>query len=346
MTVEDTQINTEIQPNKIETKSFELSNEFEGIIEAYACTYGNIDRHNEVLVKGCFAEWLSNPENQKRVRFFGGHNHNGSVGLHLEAIDTDKGLRVKAQIFDEAVNDTGVPYKTLVQTKAIDQLSVGFVVKEDEYDENGVRYITKANLLEYSLVPIPANPKAVIISAKSMENQQTSLLSDVKNINDFENILKTHYNFNDRDIEAMDKALFKLNYRAKLLKNVKTLNERDNILKTYYGFENEDVKAIKYSLSTTKTNEFKDILKSISNKLNLCEKDCIDLEGFFKENKWLDIEEKSMYNTQIGTQGVKETDEEEEEDKKKKELEELENSVKKALDGIKILDLEKQILDN
>jgi HK97 family phage prohead protease len=55
----------------------------------------------------------------------------------------------------------------LVEEGILKAFSVGFIPRE--YDAKNPSVITKAELLEISLVSIPANPEA-IITAKSMEN--------------------------------------------------------------------------------------------------------------------------------------------------------------------------------
>jgi HK97 family phage prohead protease len=57
----------------------------------------------------------------------------------------------------------------LVKEGILNCFSVGFIPRE--HDENHSNIITKAELLEISLVPVPANPEAVVM-AKSFKNNE------------------------------------------------------------------------------------------------------------------------------------------------------------------------------
>lgn len=76
----------------------------------------------------------------------------------------DGNLTFKA-IFSEATQKAKEAYQ-LVQEGILNTFSVGFIPRE--YDAKNASIITKAELLEISLVAVPANPEAVVI-AKTME---------------------------------------------------------------------------------------------------------------------------------------------------------------------------------
>ena len=58
----------------------------------------------------------------------------------------------------------------LLQMKAISGLSIGFMTRQDSFDQKtGIRTITKADLWEVSLVTFPCNDAARINSVKSID---------------------------------------------------------------------------------------------------------------------------------------------------------------------------------
>lgn len=87
------------------------------------------------------------------------------VGKWLKAdIVPDKGLYVEGVLLPTTA---GKDIQVLVEHKAIKNLSVGFRVRQDEYDyDKEERTITDLELLEISLLVIPANPTAIFEQAK------------------------------------------------------------------------------------------------------------------------------------------------------------------------------------
>ena len=56
-----------------------------------------------------------------------------------------------------------------MQADIINTLSIGFRIKEYEYDKDGNRLIKNLELFEFSLVTIPANDQAIVTGLKSAE---------------------------------------------------------------------------------------------------------------------------------------------------------------------------------
>lgn len=134
----------------------------QGVFEGYAATFGNTDSANDVIMNGAFAASLR--DRQPKVLWQ--HKMDVPVGKLLEASEDERGLYVKVQIADTTA---GVDALKLMKMGVIDKLSIGFKVKEAEYDrERGARIIKRVDLLEFSLVTIPANNQAEITSLKSL----------------------------------------------------------------------------------------------------------------------------------------------------------------------------------
>lgn len=103
------------------------------------------------------------------------HKHDLPVGLVTFGAPTRKGIPFEASIPD--VREDGVVRDRVNEAwhsviyKLLDAVSIGFNVLEDGYERmaNGGLKFTKWEMLELSLVGVPANPDAVITAFKSCD---------------------------------------------------------------------------------------------------------------------------------------------------------------------------------
>jgi HK97 family phage prohead protease len=144
----------------------------------YASTFGNIDRVNDVVVRGAFIESLK----EMMPILLWQHEWHEPVGVFLKCQEEEKGLYVEAKmpLDDDFVRGRVVPQ---MKVGSIKSMSIGYSTENYTYDENsGITYLNKLKLWEVSLVTIPANSQAVITDMKS--------LKDVSNIRELEAYLK------------------------------------------------------------------------------------------------------------------------------------------------------------
>lgn len=87
----------------------------------------------------------------------------------------DNRLTFKA-IFSEATA-LALEAKQLVSEGILKAFSVGFIPRE--YDAKNPSMITKAELLEISLVSIPANPEAIVVAKAFMAEHENNLLKEI-----------------------------------------------------------------------------------------------------------------------------------------------------------------------
>lgn len=166
------------------TKTFRFERKEEspdGSISGFATTYGNSDLVGDVIEKGAFSDWL---KSNNKVKLLYGHDDTTIDNILGEAVfeDAEKGLLFDAQIDLELPNGQ-TAYK-LVKKGLLDSVSVRFVSGNYTFKDKGGRSFKKAELRELSLVPFPANPKALITRIKSMNR------SEITNIRDFEDFLR------------------------------------------------------------------------------------------------------------------------------------------------------------
>lgn len=166
-----------VQFMKMENKGVEVVTKEDGtdsvFIKGYAST-PHIDRHNDVVEPSAFAKGLATY--LKNPRLLLRHWDEKNIGNVTEAniIDEGKeetdGLYVKAEVIRD-VDDC----KNLIRNGMMGTLSIGFICRAWEERKIGegdnvriVRVITDLDLLEISVVDIPANPNAIFTMGKSI----------------------------------------------------------------------------------------------------------------------------------------------------------------------------------
>lgn len=164
----------------METKSIDLlvkeaPGDVPGII-AYASTFDRIpDAYGDVVAKGAFAGTLARlKESGNNLPLLYGHvmdQPENIIGTVVKAEEDDHGLLVEA-VFDME-NPKAQTVHRAVLSKAITKLSFAFTVLDDHTitleDYGEVRELTELEIYEVSLVVVPANPRAQVVSAKDAE---------------------------------------------------------------------------------------------------------------------------------------------------------------------------------
>lgn len=148
-----------------------------GYFKGYAITWDNVDRIGDVAVKGCFEETLRD-ENKKIVMNWQ-HNYDEPIGSYPVMYEDDKGLYVEGRI--NLGTARGREAYALLKAGDIDGLSIGYSIPEDGWNiKDGIRYLTKVDLYEVSLVSTPCNPQAMVDSVK---NNSRITIDDIKACN-------------------------------------------------------------------------------------------------------------------------------------------------------------------
>lgn len=141
-----------------------------GVIEGYASTFGNIDRHGDIVEPGTFKGGRS------KVPIFALHDPSKAVGVGFVQED-EKGLKIKMKLAVDSESDTlrerAREYYAMAKEGIIEKMSVGMIIQKSEWtkkkidgQEVPIRRIQKADLVEVSLVPIPANDQAKVTTVK------------------------------------------------------------------------------------------------------------------------------------------------------------------------------------
>jgi len=148
--------------------------------EGYLSTFGNVDEGDDMFVAGCFDESLK--EMRPDLLWF--HQRLEVIGVFEELQVNEKGLWVKGKL---PKSDSLVSGRVIPQMKvgSVRSMSVGYYAMEYDLNDDDVRVITKAYLVEGSLVSQPMNRMATVDSFKSLE------IDDLKQLKSKRDVEKT-----------------------------------------------------------------------------------------------------------------------------------------------------------
>ena len=148
---------TDVFSGKLQIKA----NGESGCFDGYGSVFGNTDRDGDIVAKGAFETSLAN----LKPALLWQHEQKSPIGVFDEVREDDRGLYVRGRL---SLKGRGEEAYELLKMGALNGLSIGFITKSAERDPaTGVRTITKAELLEVSLVTFPANDLARVDMVKA-----------------------------------------------------------------------------------------------------------------------------------------------------------------------------------
>lgn len=153
-------------------KSFELKAGDNGIVEGYASTWTKTpDSYGDIVIKGAFTETL------KKRKATGhpfplcfNHDFDQIIGAVTEIEEDDYGLKIKASFLNTPLAQEK---RELVKEGIVWQFSFAYSVLGSEEPtakekKQGIfQKLTKLDLYEVSLVPVPANQTAIVTEVKN-----------------------------------------------------------------------------------------------------------------------------------------------------------------------------------
>lgn len=143
-----------------------------GLIEGIAWPFGSPDRVGDVIDRGAFTKALP------PLPMLASHDQRETVGVWDQIEEAADGLRVKGRLL---INDVvrAAEVQALIKAGAMRGLSIGFVDRKSAPRKGGGRNISELELLEISVVAVPAHPGARITSAKELEMTETNTAPDL-----------------------------------------------------------------------------------------------------------------------------------------------------------------------
>ncbi len=143
--------------------------EDDGTFTGYASIFNYVDAHNDVVCRGAFQQSLDRWRKKGAwPKMLWQHAHDQVVGVWTQMFEDEVGLYVVGKLLLD-VEKAREAY-TLLKTKAVDNLSIGFRSKRSMRGRFGTRdvtYLHEVDLMEVSLVTFAANDEARILDVKS-----------------------------------------------------------------------------------------------------------------------------------------------------------------------------------
>lgn len=146
------------------------------IISGYAAIFGNKDKADDILIKGCFAKSIQDrgPESSAndKIIMLWMHDMNEPIGRLSVLNEDDKGLYFEAVIDDVPRGNQAVKQ---LESGTLNQFSIGYqyVWENCEYDSAKDAFIVKeVKLHEISVVSIGCNGETEYLGLKSLEDAE------------------------------------------------------------------------------------------------------------------------------------------------------------------------------
>lgn len=135
------------------------------IIEGMASTVDK-DRVGDVIEANAWRNGVTNFKKNPIILF--NHNYNRPIGRATSVKQTEDGLAITAKISKAAGEIV-----ELIKDGVLSTFSVGFMIKDADYDKDSDTFlIKKAELLEVSVVSVPANQSATFSVKKSLSEEE------------------------------------------------------------------------------------------------------------------------------------------------------------------------------
>lgn len=146
--------------------------------EGYGAVFGNTDSYGDVIQPGAFAETLAAARRAGRwpvmLAQHGGMGLSAGdmmpIGVWTDMAEDGKGLWVQGKLADTERGQEAYKLMTMQPRPALDGLSIGYIAKKwtaGAKPSEPRRKLEAIELLEISLVTMPANPKARVSGVKS-----------------------------------------------------------------------------------------------------------------------------------------------------------------------------------
>lgn len=140
-----------------------------GTFSGYGSVYNVIDQGDDIVAAGAFTDSLAEWQSKGRMpAMLWQHRSGEPIGTYTAMREDGNGLYCEGKL--ALRTQRGAEAYELLKTGAISGLSIGFMTREDTFDQKtGIRTIKKGDLWECSLVTFPMNDQARVASVKSLD---------------------------------------------------------------------------------------------------------------------------------------------------------------------------------
>lgn len=134
-------------------------------IKGYANTITK-DRAGDVILSEAWTTSNALKNFMKNPIMLFGHNHSRPIGKILDLVPTESGLMVEGE-----VSAADLQIYSLIRDEVLKTFSVGFYIKDAEWDDTTETFIIKdLELLEISVVSVPCNQDSTFSLSKSVNH--------------------------------------------------------------------------------------------------------------------------------------------------------------------------------
>jgi HK97 family phage prohead protease len=182
----------------VKTKDFALDVKSvgeDGVFSGYGSVFHVEDRQKEIVLPGAFAKSLGRAKSSGEMpAMLRSHNPDRPIGVWTDMKEDSRGLYVEGRLLINDVQDARETH-ALMKARAMRGLSIGYASEIGDMVK-GVWNIADVDLMEVSVVAIPANPVAQIDTVKSWGGQKPSL-------SQFEDFLREAGGFSRSEAKAI-----------------------------------------------------------------------------------------------------------------------------------------------
>jgi hypothetical protein len=138
-----------------------------GYFEGYGSIFGNLDSHDDIVVKGAFTRSLAMHAGKKSMpAMLWQHDPSQPIGVWDNMNEDDVGLFVKGHLVLDSTG--GRDAYALLKAGALRGLSIGYQTVKSSWDEqSGIRSLLDVDLWECSPVTFPSNTESLVEDVKS-----------------------------------------------------------------------------------------------------------------------------------------------------------------------------------
>lgn len=184
----------DLQTKQIAINDIDLKFDGTGLaFSGYASVFNGVDSYGDMVQKGAYLDTIDSTKRQRPIRMR--WNHYGEIiGKWINILEDSKGLYVTGELTPNHSKASDV-YASM-KHGAIDGMSIGYRVVEEQKLENGVNLLKKIDLVEISIVEEPADLGAKIGEVKS-------LIETCKSLKEYEEILRDVGRFSRADAKTL-----------------------------------------------------------------------------------------------------------------------------------------------
>ena len=136
-----------------------------GTFSGYASVFAEPDYFGDTIKPGAFRKTLTERKRTGGPAMFWNHNPDEQIGVWTDLVEDERGLKVNGKLVTETAR--GAEALALLKAGAVNGLSIGFCASAAERGPNGGRVLTDIELVEISLVSLPAASKARVTSVRN-----------------------------------------------------------------------------------------------------------------------------------------------------------------------------------